>query len=245
MRVTFFSIFIFIHLFFFGCSSKKDPCKIALDPTWFPLDLANKEANMSAFSQELVEKIASRKGLNISLIVTGWESAFDRLEKKEFDGFLTFIEPYAFNLQTYRFSHPYFLLGPVVVLKETNKLYLENKLQEKEIAVFSNQDQQTLMDAYPKVLVRSYGSIPKALTDVTEEVIDGAFLSSILASSYITDIYHGHLEVFTKPFTSKGLRLITSAQSSPQLIDQFNKGLEELKASGEYEKLLIKWKLIN
>lgn len=232
-------------LSFWGCQSKKLTYTIAIDPSWFPLDLANKESNMSAFSQELVEHIFKKRNFPLSVMLCSYELAMDRLDKQEIEGFLTYIEPYVFNRKKFYFSDNYFFLGPVVVLREKEASMLKAELFEKEIAVFSNQDEQILSDLYPKALARKYDSVPKALTDVVIGMIDGAFVPALLASSYIKDIYHGHLSVFTKPASNRGLKLITSSQKPKKYVEEFNRGLEEIKASGEYNKLLEQWKLIN
>lgn len=244
-RFISFLFFLFMIFQFSGCQPKKQVYRIGIDPSWFPLELAGKEGNMSAFSQELLEKICSERKFSASAVIASFDAAFERLEKKEIDAFLTFIEPYAFNLQTFCFSSPYYHLGPVVVLKEKEEFFLKNKLKEKEIAVFSDSDQQTLLEYFPEAIARRYSLFPKALTDVVEGAIDGAFIPVVVASSYVTDIFHGHLKVVTKPFSQKSLKLIALQAEGEKLVSEFNKGLKDLKKSGEYEKLLSRWKLLN
>jgi len=228
---------------FSGCGSSSKIYTIGVDPSWFPLDVAGKEPYVLAFSHELLQKIGHLKKCAFQRMALSWDDLLEAVNKGQCQGILSSLQPYVFNLQTYQFSDHFLQTGPVVVMAEKVAKTEADHLYEKEIAVFSPEDEQLLMQTYPEALMRSYDSLPQALADVAMGVIDGALVDYLRALSYVTDLYAGQLKIVSSTLNQEGLRLVTSAKQNKQLIHLFNEAIKELKQSGEYQTLLSKWKL--
>ena len=242
------SFFIPLTLLIFvapSCFKAKKIYKIAVDPTWFPLDLFNKEPYVLAFSEDLVKIIGSKKHFDVKLVPVSWDDILDQLKNKKVDAAMTSMTPYVFNLEKYDFSKNFFLTGPVLILKKEESFSDHSNLEDHEIVVFSQNDEQILLEHYPGAIVRYADSSLKALLDLVDGNVDGVFMSYLEAHSYVYDIYHGLLKVVTHPYTDQGLKLITIKKENHRLVNQFDEGLAELKKSGEYDLLLKKWKLTN
>ena len=216
---------------------------IALDPSWFPLDMPQKEPYILAFTKELLQKIGEKKGVTLNRITVSWDNLLEGLNKQDYQGVFSMMEPYLFNLEKYDFSDVYLQTGPVVVMREAATKSEAKKLYESEIAVFSTAQENILMQMYPDSLIRMYDSIPKALMDVATGVLDGAVVEYLEAVSYVTDIYSGQLKIVTKPLTDEGIKLLTLASQNKELVKIFNEGLHDLVRDGDYEDLAKKWHL--
>lgn len=241
----FFSYFLTLILIIIGgCSSPKSQVlKIGIDPTWFPLDVINKEPYILAFSTELLQKIAQLKRIQLERVTVSWDNLLEGLNKKQYQGILSSLEPHVFNLEKYQFSENFLNTGPVLVMRENAVKSETDTFNEKEIAAFSQNDEQLLMQKYPDAFIRMYDSLQTALVDLTIGNLDAVLVDYLQAFSYVNDIYQNQLKIVSPPLNKEGLKLVTLAKEQQKLIQLFNEGLNELKKTGEYDELLKKWKM--
>jgi len=227
-----------------SCSKSSKPYVVAIDPTWFPLDLVNKEPYMVAFSKELLIEIAKQEKIQIETIPVNWDVLLDGLNQRKYDAILASLEPYNFNTEKYDFSTNYFDLGPVLVLRDQTRFSEgEERLTDMQIAVTTDSDELTLNENFPEALIRRYNSASKALLDLANGQIEGVFVDYLLAYVFVSDIYRGVLKIVTEPYTNKGLKLVCLKKQNHRLITCFDKGLKKIKKSSDYEALMRKWKL--
>lgn len=226
-----------------SCSSPPKVYTIGVDPSWFPLDAANKEPYILAFSHELLQKIAHLKKCEIQRIAFSWDNLLEAVNRRQCQGILSSLQPHVFNLGKYHFSENFLNTGPVLVMREGISKYETEDLNEKEIAVLSQEDEQILAQKYPEVLLRNYDSLQAAFADLSVGTLDGVLIDYLQAFSYVTELYAGKLKIVSSPLSNKGLKLVVSDGENKRLVNLFNEGLKELKQSGEYTALLKKWKL--
>ncbi len=241
---------VFVFLFFlcltsFGCqttSSVKEK-RIGIDASWFPLSIPGRESNVTGFSTELLKAIGKMEKIHITKVTVNWDDLVDGLQKHKYEAILCSIPPYAFNRQTYDFSELYLMTGPVLIVSINSKIESLKMLNGKEIAVLPDTKGALLLETTPGVLIRNYDSIPKSLTDVVNGTVDGAIIDVLSAVAYCQDLYQGKVKIATDPLNNEGLRMLALHGDADNLVLQFNRGLNKLKSSGAYDKLLLKWNL--
>jgi len=214
---------------------------IGIDPSWYPLELMGKEAMVYAFSNDLLKEIARIKKISLSTINKNSDDLFTDLQKKQYDAVLSSIQPYLFYEKIYDFSDLYLATGPVLIVPSSSNLTSLDMMQGKEVAVIAGSTDELIIEKYPSILIRTYDSIPSALNDLSKGSLDGVICGILLAESYCKDLYAGILKIATPPLNNQGLRLITLHGMNEELVQFFNQGLQELKASGQYNVLLKKW----
>lgn len=224
-----------------GGGSQKTMYKVGVDPTWYPQLLDGKESNLTAFSTELLQEIGKKEDITFSKVTVSWDVLMEGLKKGEYTAILFSMPPYIFNQQTFDFSDLYLKTGPVLVVSTSFDFTSLDKLSGKEIAVMPDSTGTIILEKYPGILIRNYDSIAKALNDVNSGEIDGAIIDVLMATSFCQDLYQGKLRIVTEPLNDAGLRLITLHNRAPELIEAFNEGLDKLKSSKEYDKLMKKW----
>jgi ABC-type amino acid transport substrate-binding protein len=227
-----------------GCSkSSNGGRRVGVDPYWLPLDLGNRDHNVTAFSTELLTEIGKIEKIPFVKISVNWNDLMEGLQKDQYEAILSSMPPYIFNKSLFDFSDIYLPLGPVLVVPVQSKIHSLNDLNEKEIAVISGSTSALIVEKSQGVLIRDYDSIPKALNDILIGTVDGAMIDILSAAAYCRDLYQGELKIVTGPLNDEGLRLITKHNAAPNLIKKFNDGLSRMKKDGSYFKLLDKWSL--
>jgi polar amino acid transport system substrate-binding protein len=239
-----FSILASILLLLSACGKNEGPLyRIGIDPTWYSLDLKGKEKNLLGFSTELLKEISEIEKINIELITRSWDNLVQGLEEKNYEGILSTIRPYLFNLKKYDFSAVYLATGPVLILSTASHFTSIEEMKGKEVGMLRGSQDEIFLKQYPTILTRTFDSIPEMLTAVAKGNIDGALVNVLTARAYIQDLYHGQLKIVTPPLDNEGLRLITLHDQVPALIKKFNEGLEKAKEKGIYKQLAQKWAL--
>lgn len=226
-----------------GCGSKKKTYTVGVDPTWFPLDLMGKEANMFAFSNELLLEVSRLEGVKFKRVNMSWDNLTLGLEEGKYDAILSSLHPYIFELRKYNFSEIYMNTGPVLLIKEGSDIDVTGGMRGKEVAVGSKASEALFIRLYPQVIIRYYNTIPTALNSLVGEYVDGIVINYIPATAFTHDLYQGKVKIATPPLDDSGLRLITMHGMNEELTEAFNRGLEKIRSSGTYEKMIKKWDL--
>ncbi|MFS8563992.1 MAG: transporter substrate-binding domain-containing protein [Rhabdochlamydiaceae bacterium] len=220
-------------------------CKVALDPSWQSLNLPGREIALRAFTVELIEEIGKIEKIDISVYDKSWNDLIPGLQHGDYNGILSNMEPYIFHEKVYDFSDPYLSIGPALVVPIGTTVRSLEALKGKEIAVIKGSQGTFILEKYPDVLQRNYDSIPQALNDVVEGVVNGAIIDTLNAYAYCNNVYHGQLVIALSPLNQEGLRLITLHGKAPHLMKAFQRGLATLKKNGTYKSLTQKWNLQN
>jgi polar amino acid transport system substrate-binding protein len=242
---TFSFTLILLAFCFFGCSkrSRSNEYKVAVDPSWFPLDLIGREKQVLGFSRDLLQEIAAIKKLRIATVRENWDNLISNLQEEKYNAIFSSMQPYIFYKNIYDFSDLYLNTGPVLILPFTSKIASLDMLSGKEIAVQRGSPAEAILAKYPGIIMRIYDSIPEALNDILIGIVDGAIADVLAAQAYCQDLYQGQLKIATGPLDDEGLRLVALHQKSSDLIIAFNEGLKELKQKGTYAELARKWGL--
>ena len=239
-RICIFCLFTFI---FVSCVAKKDSFQVGIDPTFYPAHLYGKEANVYAFSKELLRTISLEENVSFQTVTVRWDAFVFGLKEKQYDGILGSMAPRANLQETYLFSKPYLHTGPVLIVKKGADMTEKNSFIGKEIGVTSVQQEALVVEKYPDALVRHYDSVFTALEGLMSDEIDGALLDHLQAVSYARHSYRGQITIVPPPLTEVGLCLVVLKGGKEKLMEAFDRGLEKLLESGAYEKLLRKWDL--
>lgn len=217
---------------------------IGVDEAWYPLNFMGREAAVGAFSDELLKEIGKIQKIQISKVSRNWDNLLPGLQEGKYGAILSSIQPYLFYEKLYDFSDLFLETGPVLVVRADSSLKNLNMLAGKEVSVQGGTPGAMLLEKTPGALIRYYDSIPRALTDLYEEVIDAAIVDVLAAQAYCNDLYQGKLKIATLPLTSEGLRLVVLHGKHPELLEDFNEGLKKLKSKGMYQKIAQKWGLV-
>jgi polar amino acid transport system substrate-binding protein len=222
------------------CGDKNHPQRVALNPSWYPLDLEDRNAQLVGFSTEILQKIS--KKIPLAKVTINGHYLLEDLLQGKYEAVLSSFPPYNFNKDRFDFSESYLLLGPVLVVNKSSHISSIKQLKNTSVGVLSN-THASLVKLVPNVFIHQYTSKAQALEDVTSGVLDAALIDILSAYAYCKDLYRDKLKVGSPPLTNEALRLITAHGKNHSLIKAFNQEIHHLKQSGEYQKMLDKWSL--
>jgi len=226
-----------------ACGSGGKTYRVGIDPSWYPIPLQGKEANVYALANEILVEIGREEGVFFERVTTSWDNLIYGLKEKHYDGIFSSITPRTFLERTYTFSDPILHTGPVLIVKDEVKVSSLGQMSGREVAVDSLASEAVLIERFPGVIVQYYYSIPDGLDDVIAGLYDGVLLNYVQATSYIRDLYFGKVKIATPPLNDAGIRLLTLNGDNVELVEIFNRGLDKLRSNGKLEKLLKKWEL--
>ncbi len=246
MKVRFFRrVALLLPLVFLlgACGAGGKTYRVGMDPSWYPINLQGKEANVYAFANELLVAIGREEGVFFERVTMSWDNLIFGLKEKRYDGMLSSMTPRMFLEKTYTFSDPILHVGPVLIIKDGMKVSALGQMNGKEIAVDTLSSETVLLERFPGVIVQHYYSIPDGLDDVIAGIYDGILVNYVQATSYVRDLYFGKVKIATPPLNDAGIRLLTLNGDNAELLEVFNRGLDKLRSKGKLENLLKKWEL--
>ena len=122
MGVLFKSSRLFIllasFLFLVSCGGKKSgdfDYVIAFDPLWYSLEAPGREAELTAFTTELIVEIGKVEKVSIGVYQRSWSNLMHALQTGECDAICSTLQPYLFYEKLYQFSNLYLMTGLVLV----------------------------------------------------------------------------------------------------------------------------------
>ena len=236
---------LLVPLLFFSCttSEKGHEWKIAIDPAWYPLNLGGREKNLTGFVVDLLQEVSREKKLKLSLMREDWSNLLRNLDKKKYEAILSSLQPYIFYENKYDFSEPFLLTGPVLIVPSDSDTTSLEQLSGKEVAILEGSADDLILEKYPGIIIRTYSSIPEALSAMLATRVDGAVFGRLEATAFTQDLYAGKLKIVTPPLNDRGLRLVTLHEKGKILIEALNSTVEILKKNGKYAELAKKWGL--
>jgi polar amino acid transport system substrate-binding protein len=105
-------------IFFLSCGGKKSgdfDYIVALDPLWYSLEAPGREADLTAFTTELILEIGKLEKVSIGIYQRSWSNLMYALQEGQCDAICSTMQPYLFYEKLYNFSNLYLMTGPVLV----------------------------------------------------------------------------------------------------------------------------------
>ncbi len=224
---------------------KKKIYYIGIDTTWYPLDLRGKEKNMEGFAGDLLQKISENQGFRLRFITVGPNALFDGLNIGSYRGVLSSLTPNFIHKKRYKFSDPFYLVGPVLLTHIDSNVSSYEEMKGKIIGIERKSLNVFEIEKPVEVVLIPYETASEALENLDNNAIDGVIIDALRAHVWADGFYNERLRVATSPLNNQGLRLITlKGPESIKLIFMLNEGLKQIKEDGTYDKLIDKWDLI-
>ncbi len=240
---------LFFLFLFRSCTSEhisENTYSIGQDSSWRGLGLRDKERNLTAFNDNLLAAVAKLEHIHLNILIIPSSQHISGLEQGKIHGILTTLKPEASNEKYLLFSNPYFLTGPVLIVRTAAPINGWNEMAKKIIGVQSITPAILNLEKDLSIQVKLYDDILQALADLRERRIDGVVYPAIAAHIYTKTFYGKELKIITQPLTDDGLRLAALNNKAGQLlIQRFNDALAKIKQNGTYDQLIERWGLVN
>lgn len=213
---------------------------IAMDTTFAPFEFEDSQGNRVGIDVELLEAIAKDQGFEYEARAIGFDAALQAVESGQADGILAGCSITEERQKKMDFSTPYFDSGiSMAVSKENDSIQSYEDLRGKKVAVKVGTEGATLANK----LSEQYGFSVVTFDDsanMYEDVKLGNTAACfedypVLGYAISQDI---GLKLVGEKEAGSSYGLGVKKGQNAELLQMFNDGLENVKASGEYQRIL-------
>ncbi|RNB92399.1 basic amino acid ABC transporter substrate-binding protein [Brevibacillus fluminis] len=235
-----------------GCGSKQEATGSSADAKVVTIATTNdgppfagkENGKLIGYDIELVEAIAKKANVQMEWKEMKFDGIIPALQAKQVDGAVSAITIREDRKQVVDFTDPYFQSGLSIVVAKNSPIQKLEDLNGKTIV--AKQGTSGLETA--QKLAEQYGAKVKILQDDATLFLDvESGNSDALINDFPMVAYKIKVDGDATKLRVMGDRLtgeeygIAIVKGNKELLDKFNKGLKELKDSGEFQKLYDKY----
>ena len=215
---------------------------IASDSSFAPFVFQNSSNQYTGIDMDLIKSIAKDQGFEIEITNPGFDAAINAVQSGQADGMIAGMSVTDARKETFDFSDSYYTANTILGVKESSTVSSYEDLKGKTVGVKNGTASQTFLTENQS----KYGYKIKTFAD-------GSSMYDSLNTGAVDAVMDD--EPVLKYSISQGQKLKTPIEgtpigetafavkkgSNPELIEMFNNGLANLKASGEFQKILDKY----
>lgn len=212
---------------------------IGTDTTFAPFEF-RKDGKLTGIDMDLLNTIAKDQGFNVEIRSLGFSAALQALSSNQVDGVIAGMSITDERKEIYDFSEPYFESGiQMAVDRDDEAVKGYEDLKGKTVVAKTGSEGET----YAKSIANEYGFKVKSL-DQSATMYESVKAGSAVAvfDDYPVLAYgiaqNNGLKTVTDKVPGGSYGFAVNKGENTALLAAFNDGLAELKANGEYDKIL-------
>lgn len=193
------------------------------------------------FDIDLINLIAQEMGLNGAQIIdTAWDGIFAALKTEKFDVIISSVTITEDRKKEMLFSDPYYDSGQIIAIrKDDTRINSENDLVGKIVGVQINTTGDFTAQKISGIKeIKRYDDIQQAFQDLELGRID-AVLNDLPVNAWFAK-ERRNVKLVGKLLTVEQYGICARLEDQT-LIDEINKALRNLRESGKYRELYVKW----
>jgi glutamine transport system substrate-binding protein/glutamine transport system permease protein len=213
---------------------------IATDTTFAPFEFQDKQGKFVGIDMDLIRAIAQDQGFSVDIKPLGFDAALQAVQANQVDGVIAGMSITDERKKVFDFSEPYFESGiQMAVLKSNDDIKSYADLRGKRVAVKNG----TQGSDFANSIKDKYGFEVVSFADSStmfDEVKTGN--SQAVFEDYPVLLYgiaQGNgFKTVTPKEDPTGYGFAVNKGQNAELLQKFNAGLNNLKESGEYDKIV-------
>lgn len=241
--VLFLSILVLASFILSACGQARssETVRVVLDATWPPFEMTDEQTKeVTGLDIDLMKAVAEKAGFEVEFINIGFDSALAGLAQCQYDASISAITITDDRKAQMLFSDPYFTAGQMVTVNASNTdITGVESLVGKKVGAQIGTTGATEAENIEGVIYSGYDSIDLAFLDVMNGQIDAVIADNTLAIGYIGQ-NPDKLKAAGGVFTGEDYG-IAVCKEKPELLEQINEALTDLKAEGYIDELSNKW----
>ncbi|WP_242844973.1 transporter substrate-binding domain-containing protein [Clostridium cylindrosporum] len=223
-------------------AKKTDRKTIAVvgDMNYPPYEYIKEDGSYTGFNVDIVKKISQVKGFHIEIIPMTWEKAVKSLENRQVNIIQGMI-PSGDRSKKFIFSKPILENDYVIfTLKNNNIIESVIDLKGRKVSYQLSDLAEEVLSSVDAIRIGKENQ-RDAIQLLLDKKVD-AFVGNKLTGMYYLQKINSlnKVKVQGSPLLKNNYS-IAANQEDKEIIDTINEGIEELKESGEYEKIYDKW----
>lgn len=213
---------------------------IATDTTFAPFEFQDESGKLVGIDMDLLAAIAADQGFTYDVEQVGFDTALQGVTSGQFNGMIAGMSITDARKATFDFSDPYFDSGvQMAILDSNNDIEGYEDLRGKSVAVKNGTEGATFATS----IADQYGFTIRSFDDsatMFEEVKTGnsaAAFEDYPVLAYGIKQGNGFKTVTDKE-SGASYGFAVAKGTNAQLLDEFNTGLANLRANGQYDEIL-------
>lgn len=215
---------------------------IGTDTTFAPFEFTNSDGKLVGIDMDLLQAIAEDQGFTVEIRQLGFDAAVQALQANQVDAVMAGMSITDERKKTFDFSEPYFTSGIQLGVLDGSDIQSLDDLDGKAVAVKTGTQGQTFAEENQD----EYGFRITPYQDTTD-MVDAVKAGQ--AVGYFEDfpvlaygIQQGSgFRLIGEPELGGEYGFAVNKGQNPELIEKFNAGLTNLKASGEYDTIVDRY----
>ena len=212
---------------------------INTDTTFAPFEFENDKGEMVGIDLDILKAIAEDQGFEYEVIPVGFSAAVTALEAGECDGVIAGMSITDERAAKYDFSEPYYDSGVGMAVLQGSDITTYDQLKGQNVAAKIGTEGCTFAES----IADQYGfevTQFESSSDMYQAVLGGEAVACFEDYPIIGyEISRGlGLTLPTPMEKGSSYGFATLKGANPELVEMFNKGLENIKADGTYDKIL-------
>lgn len=216
--------------------------KIGTDAAFAPFEFQDeKSKEYVGFDIDLIKAIGKQMGLEVKVQGMGFDGLIPALEAGQIDAAISGMTITDERKKKVNFSKPYYTSGLSIVVKQDNAALKEFKdLEGKRLAVQIGTTGADFAKKVKDAKVREFNTAPEAFLELKAGGVDAVINDLPVNEYYIAKSGSKDAKIVGKPLNSEDYGIAT-AKKNTELAQKIDNALDEIKKSGEYDKIYEKW----
>lgn len=234
-----------VGLFLGACSDSKNKesnasveLKVGTAPNYKPFNY-KENSKLTGFDTDLVEEIAKKNGIKIVWVETNFDGLIPALKAGKIDMIASAMSATDERRQSVDFTKPYYMSKNLYLkLKNNDSLQTKNDLEGKKIGVQLGTLQENTAKAIKNAQVQSNKDLNIAVLALKNNKID-----AIVADQGFLAENPELVSFYQETDGGEGFSFAFDKNKQKDIIEIFNKGIDEAKTDGFYDTLIKKYEL--
>ena len=221
-----------------GSGGGGEPLTVGSDIPYPPFE-QGKPGEYTGFDIELMEAIGEKIGRTPEFQDTSFETIFRDVQQGKFEAVISAATITEEREKAVDFSNPYYLSEQAVLVKEGSDGKSLEDLEGQTVAVQQGTTGQELAkEELGGSEIRPFPEGPDAVNALKAGTVEGVIIDAPVAQNAVEK--SGGVEIAEKVPTEEEYG-IAVAQGETELLEEINKGLEEVLDDGTYKTIYEKW----
>ncbi len=219
------------------------PLVMGTESTFPPYEFRNDKNEIVGFDVDLANAIAKKMGRELKIEDMAFDSLIPALLANKIDMVVAGMTITDQRKQKVNFSDPYYETGLVwVVRANDDRIKTAKDLEGKTLSTQTGTTSDIQASKIPGVNMKRFQQFTDALLEVPAGRVDACIVNEPTAIDYVSK--HPEVKIGGKlqfEGTDRQFNGIAVRKEDTQLLSDINKALQDLKDSGEYNKMVDKW----
>lgn len=214
---------------------------VGSDTAFAPFEFQGEGMEYEGFDIDLIKAVGRVMGSEVKVQGLNFDGLIPALDAGSIDCAISAMTITAERAQNVNFSAPYYRSGLSIVARiDDNSITGFGDLKGKRIAVQIGTTGADKAKEVPGAIIREFNTAPEAFLELQAKGVDAVINDLPVNEYYVAIMGDKSAKLVGEPLTSEEYGIAIAKRNS-QLTEEINAALQQLKDSGEYAAIYMKW----